>query len=642
MSRWTDYWYGPVAAIRPYLFLKCFLLLVGADVVLLMTARGARYGLDGFSVAHFQWLDAIHPTPGAAWYVFILTLVSLFAFYLTVTPSNRFALAALALLYTYSWAMSRQDGFMHHYMTSIILFLLVFFPKIEAEDLYSCFFREPCNSGNKRMREKSERNQRYRGWWYTAAILIGALVYRLNETFAASWLAMIAFAVYAVVCTAVYARPGVPASPRTCAWAYRLLGTSVGLIYVFTSLAKCDLEWIRGHTLRSFEAANYLLGPLEEYAAGFGIPSDWFWSILATSAIPVELTIAISYFLAVRQDEGNAKWLRIWSPLAFLLAIALHVNNELMNLSIQWFGYYMMFLAVFFFLPSRALMSFGTVVFWPAHTYSQLISHTVPTGSPRRATTATFLPATLAVAFLALVGLISQIPGVGEACALVGAIGGAWAVMLGMRNRLMQATQVCGGLASAALLVLACYSLGSTRFDYYDIRGRTLQRLDKHADAVAAFEAAKVFADSNATETADMYVNLGLGYRRLGRQADAISHYRHAISIFPGHFLAHYNLATLYFMDLQELDLAISHYRHALAIKPDLSDAHINLGLIMLQRNEAQLAANHFRVALDIEPEAEDARKFLDSALTQIGSSKSGRDAGSTEKSTRSPVIKVQ
>ena len=46
MRIWENHWFGPVAAVRPYLFHKCFMLLVAFDTLVLMVERGGRYGLD--------------------------------------------------------------------------------------------------------------------------------------------------------------------------------------------------------------------------------------------------------------------------------------------------------------------------------------------------------------------------------------------------------------------------------------------------------------------------------------------------------------------------------------------------------------------------------------------------------------------
>src|SRR5690606_28156004 len=67
----------PVAAVRPYLILKCTLLVVAFDVWLTRISHGGRYGAGGFNVAHFAWLDAIQPEVSPALYVGVCTLTGL-------------------------------------------------------------------------------------------------------------------------------------------------------------------------------------------------------------------------------------------------------------------------------------------------------------------------------------------------------------------------------------------------------------------------------------------------------------------------------------------------------------------------------------------------------------------------------------
>jgi len=58
-SAWDRYWHGTVDAVRPYLLMKGVLLLLAFDTWLLRIPGGWKYGLDGFNVAHFHWLDAL-------------------------------------------------------------------------------------------------------------------------------------------------------------------------------------------------------------------------------------------------------------------------------------------------------------------------------------------------------------------------------------------------------------------------------------------------------------------------------------------------------------------------------------------------------------------------------------------------------
>src|SRR5215510_6447328 len=102
-----------------------------------MIGHAGRYGVDGFNVAHFGWLDALMPTPTAALYVGVLLGTGLLALAAALSGPRRPALAALFLLYTFSWSMSMLDSYQHHYFVSSVLLCLVFFPQLRASDVHA-------------------------------------------------------------------------------------------------------------------------------------------------------------------------------------------------------------------------------------------------------------------------------------------------------------------------------------------------------------------------------------------------------------------------------------------------------------------------------------------------------------------------
>ena len=61
MTAWDRYWFGPVAAVRPYVLERAVLFLLALDSWVQFVPHGGRYGAGGFNVAHFLWLDAIQP-----------------------------------------------------------------------------------------------------------------------------------------------------------------------------------------------------------------------------------------------------------------------------------------------------------------------------------------------------------------------------------------------------------------------------------------------------------------------------------------------------------------------------------------------------------------------------------------------------
>ena len=132
MRAWDLYWFGPVAAIRPYLAMKAVLCLLAFDVWVLHVPVGWRYGTDGFNVAHFHWLDVLQPMPSPELYVGLMVAVGMLALVCVFSDPGRWARTLLALLYTYGWTMSLFDVYQHHYLLSLVLIAFVFFPRARA------------------------------------------------------------------------------------------------------------------------------------------------------------------------------------------------------------------------------------------------------------------------------------------------------------------------------------------------------------------------------------------------------------------------------------------------------------------------------------------------------------------------------
>ena len=135
MTRWERYWFGPVAAVRPYVLERAVLFLLALDVWTQFLPHGARYGAGGFNVAHFAWLDAAQPLPSPALHVGLMLVVGGLAWVVAWTGGTRTLRVLLVVLYTYGWAMSRLDAYQHHYLLSLVLGAFVFFPRQRATDV---------------------------------------------------------------------------------------------------------------------------------------------------------------------------------------------------------------------------------------------------------------------------------------------------------------------------------------------------------------------------------------------------------------------------------------------------------------------------------------------------------------------------
>ena len=326
--------YVPVAAVRPYLALKCTLVLLAFDVWIARLYKGHGHGAGGFNVAHFELLDAVQPSISAPLFVGVIILTG--ALCLTIAIASRpprWLIGLAFVLHTWSWAMSMLDSYQHHYLLSIVLLALVFFPRLTAEDALL-----PPSSPKKRdapstaaERRKGKKKKRKKSADEPAA------------------------------------QPSMlsPAS-LTSAGGYAFLAASIAVVYAYTALSKTDPEWLSGAALKSVlhlqengmpaPGREDPIGFFRDLAASFGLAGETFWWFMGHSVVGVQLVCALGYLLAPFRDVTRAKWMAGLGWLALFTALSFHVGAEYMDLKIGWFSWYMIGYALIFFLPGRWLV----------------------------------------------------------------------------------------------------------------------------------------------------------------------------------------------------------------------------------------------------------------------------------------------
>jgi hypothetical protein len=436
MTALERYFHGSYRAVRPYLFAKLFLAMVALDTWMLMIGHAGRYGVDGFNVAHFRWLDRVQPVPSAALYVGVLVLTGLLALCIALCGLHPVALCALCVLYTFSWSMSMLDSYQHHYFVSSILLCMVFFPRVRGTD----FASPPTAATAAQQRESGPQ------------VVSG--------------------------------------------FGYNLLGVTVGVLYTYTSIAKLDAAWCAGHTIRRISSAETAFAPLVGWCVRMGLPAERFWSLLATSVIPLELCVALGYLLALRQDTSERRWLRWACTLSWLLAMTLHFGADFMGLQIGWFSDYMILLACVFLLPGRIVELLGGLVIWPARfAAAQLVDWHDDDGSAAHSLPTLGLSAAIAVV-LGLVGRMLDLPGAQTACLLaaVALLGlTTWAVW---RGRAAQLRTLILGTGIAALLMWGAIARSDVRWDFYRYLGGDLKRRGQPEAALDAYRKGERYAPS--------------------------------------------------------------------------------------------------------------------------------------------------
>lgn len=134
---WDRYWHRPRPPARPHMFVRGFLLILSLDLVMTHLGHGARYGHGDFNVAHFRAIDLAFPVGvTASVYVGSLLVCSFLAFVAALAVPKRWTrllIVGLTTLYTAAWSFSMLDSYQHHYLLSLVLLNICFFPRAHLE-----------------------------------------------------------------------------------------------------------------------------------------------------------------------------------------------------------------------------------------------------------------------------------------------------------------------------------------------------------------------------------------------------------------------------------------------------------------------------------------------------------------------------
>jgi hypothetical protein len=486
MNAWARFFFSEHGASRAYLFSKLFLLMLALDTWMLMIGHAGRYGVAGFNVAHFGWLDAIQPTPSAASYVAVLVLTGLLALVVVLTGVRRASVFALFVLYTFSWSMSMLDSYQHHYFLSLVLLCLTFFPQTSALELHPP--AQPSDQGSKHERKQADQalaRAERAGFLYATVLVAIAAAYATLDARGHTWVAFFLFVAALALATWFYS----PASGHTpllrCGSGFSLLGATVAIVYTFTAIAKMDAQWVAGHTIRQISAAEQAFAGLARFAERAGIDHERLWSLLASAVIPQELTIALLYLLAVHQDRLQSRVPRVLCALGFALAIVLHVGAEAMGLQIGWFSYYMLALACCFLLPLPIVDRLATVFSWPARFLTRRALEW-EAESPRAPMPSLGLALGCAL-LLVLVGNMIDLPGAIAACVLAGVALMLVTLWLLRDPRAPDPRRYALATALASALMWLAIAASPVRWDFYRYLGGDLSRRGEDEAALEAY-----------------------------------------------------------------------------------------------------------------------------------------------------------
>jgi len=112
--------------------------------------------------------------------------------------------------------------------------------------------------------------------------------------------------------------------------------------------------------------------------------------------------------------------------------------------------------------------------------------------------------------------------------------------------------------------------------------GNLLMDSARYPEAIDAYEKALELAPENA----DVRVDMGTCYRRVGRSDRAAEEFRKAIAIDARHAFAHRNLGVVLAFDLQDKKQAIKEFEEYIRLSPDTPDSRQIRDLVSYLKSE--------------------------------------------------------
>jgi len=150
----------------------------------------------------------------------------------------------------------------------------------------------------------------------------------------------------------------------------------------------------------------------------------------------------------------------------------------------------------------------------------------------------------------------------------------------------------------------------------YNSLGLAYRDLGKDGEAIDNFKKAIKIRP----EYSQAYNNIGVTIHAKTKDADeAIGYFRKAIEIDPGNAEAYNNLGALLFAKDRDIERAVLYCQKAVRLKPDYAEAYYNLGLFLDNQGKTEEAIRHYRKAAQLKPDYADAHINLGAAYRDTG-----------------------
>lgn len=112
--------------------------------------------------------------------------------------------------------------------------------------------------------------------------------------------------------------------------------------------------------------------------------------------------------------------------------------------------------------------------------------------------------------------------------------------------------------------------------------------------------------------------SLGVALAGVGKNKEAIAHYRAAIELNPYSDKAHSNLGLALVAE-GKIDEAITHYRAAIDFDPNNEVTHSNIGIALALAGKYEEAAEHYRTAMKLNPHSDNTHNNFANLLMKQG-----------------------
>lgn len=140
----------------------------------------------------------------------------------------------------------------------------------------------------------------------------------------------------------------------------------------------------------------------------------------------------------------------------------------------------------------------------------------------------------------------------------------------------------------------------------------------EHLEGIDFFQSALQGIPANEFQNrSTLHFHLGLTYRALGRQDEAVEMFRQALELFPGQAEANLNLGQIHF-ERAENNEAIACFQALVEIQPENASAWLTLGYILSLESRFERAIQVLGEALRLDPSSPDACFYLAEALRKM------------------------